>query len=261
MLSFQEYLLVEGEEPFEVPQDIGTAVMATGNMNPPTRGHLALAQYVADRAKEMDAPAFLFITKSHKGKGLFGKKPDLAGQLYHGTAKVKADMANARSPLSPEDKATFINRLFKEINKLDIDVVPTVNPHVALGELIKQGYTDIKYYAGSEYFEDPKEAGMIERMDKFVQETVNPGRKAADPTAPMVQFEAIPIARDPNATSGTESYKGSKARREIHGHMGGEYDEVQGKNRYSKMSGWESPEERAVSDEMFDRAVRSYRGE
>lgn len=254
MFSFKSYLnLVEAEQEFDIPADKGAAVFGVGNMNPPTKGHLALAQSVAEVAKSQNADAFLFTTQSSKG---FGKLPssDIARKVTDGKA-TKSLQKDLRSPLSAEEKYEEIRTLFyKTLRQEDINIQQTTNYPMALGKLISDGYTEITLVAGSEYFDDPKD---VDQMRAFIETKVNPYR--AEHNAPTIEFKTHKLTRDPSATEGTHSYKGSKARADIHKHLagfGGHKDEEFAKAEFAKNMGWD----RADSDRMFDRIKKRYQG-
>lgn len=254
MFTFKGFInLVEAEQEFDIPKDIGAAVFGVGNMNPPTRGHLALAQGVADVAKSLNADAFLFTTQSSKG---FGKlaDPEMARGILGGTATKKLQ-GEIRSPLSAEEKYQEIQDLFyRTVKREDIDIQQTTNYPVALGKLISAGYTDITLVAGTEYFDDPKD---IDMMRSFVENKINPYRE--EHGAPTIQFKTHELKRDPSATEGTHSFKGSKARADVVKHLagqGGHKDEEFARSEFSKNIGWD----RADSDRMFDRIKKRYQG-
>lgn len=257
MFTFKSYInLFEADQQFDIPDDKGAAVFGVGNMNPPTRGHLALAQSVAEVAKSNNADAFLFTTQSSKG---FGKIPsaDIARKISDGGA-TKALQGEVRSPLSAEEKYEEIRNLFyKTLKQEDIQILQTTNYAMAMGKLIAEGYTDITLVAGSEYFEDPKDAAAVDQIRTFVDTKVNPYR--AEHNGPQIEFKTHKLTRDPSASEGTQSYKGSKARADVIKFLagqGGHKDEDFARSEFAKNIGWD----REDADRMFDRIKKRYQG-
>jgi len=241
-----------------IPNDKGGVVVCSGNMNPPTRGHLLLATIVKNKSIQLKVPAYVITTMSHNGQGLFENDIELAGRLFSGDKTTQVVRKKARSPLSTHAKLYYINKLFNDANGLDINIASANSPYIGIGDLIQQGYTDIVYYAGSEYF--TATSTMINRLNTFINDVVNVGRKKQNPSSPLVKFRAVNVDRDVNNNTGISSITGSKARNEIYGFISGHYDETTAKLNYSKQSGWETPSELLISDTMFSEAVRSYRG-
>lgn len=133
--------------------DQKVAVYATGRMNPPTKGHMHLVNFLLQKAKEFDGDAYLFPTKTFDGFGSTYKS--------NGTIKVRTlkDSTRIKNPLRPDIKLKYIRELLQQPNiVIDLDV----NAVTALRRLHELGYTDLIYVAGGDYFDgEPNDIRLV----------------------------------------------------------------------------------------------------
>jgi len=100
---------------------MSVAVFTFGRFNPPTIGHVALANKIKSVARKNGAQSFIFTGKSTDKK---------------------------RNPLDYNNKILFMSKSFKGVTVVKNEKINTIFD--ALGYLDKKGYTDIKLVVGSD---------------------------------------------------------------------------------------------------------------
>jgi hypothetical protein len=139
------------------------AVMNFGRLNPPTRGHYKLLEYIADQAKLLGGKGFIFLSASqnylppHKGT----KWRPVVNKVTKSTFYSNKSNEN---PLSVWDKMNILHK-FPKIENLEY-----INPQGEKGRpyrmdraaefLKKKGYTDIYLVVGTDRFEQLKDKGV-----------------------------------------------------------------------------------------------------
>ena len=139
------------------------AVMNFGRLNPPTRGHYKLLEYIADQAKLLGGKGFIFLSASqnylppHKGT----KWRPVVNKVTKSTFYSNKSNEN---PLSVWDKMKIL-RKFPKIENLEY-----INPQGEKGRpyrmdraaefLKKKGYTDIYLVVGTDRFKQLKDKGV-----------------------------------------------------------------------------------------------------
>ena len=129
MITFRTFFLQERriERPF---------VFTHGRYNPPTAGHIKHMQAVNDYAKSVGSDYVVYTSQT---------------------------VDNKKNPLTPEEKITYIQQALPGIN-----IAPAKNMFAVLEDIINKGkYNKVIYFAGSDYFEDPKEAKLFDQMKKY----------------------------------------------------------------------------------------------
>lgn len=120
------------------------AVFATGRMNPPTRGHKHLVDFLKKTAQEHQGDAFLLPTRTYDGFGSTYK----SNGVEKVRTKVSAD--KIKNPLRHDIKLQYIKKL---LGQPGVVIDSDVNALSALFRLKELGYTDLIYVAGGDYFD------------------------------------------------------------------------------------------------------------
>ena len=150
-----------------------TAVIAYVRMNPPTIGHKLLMDGIAQKAAEMGATPIVFITHTQKP---------------------------ATDPLSYEQKVTYARQFFQNISFAKGEDTNTFV--VALQSLMRDGYTNIIMYAGSD---------RVPSFQKIVDNYNGKPNKQGEIPFQFKSFDIIKLDRDPDADDAT-GMSASKAR-------------------------------------------------
>lgn len=103
-----------------------------GRHSPPTKGHIEHIQTVIDYAKEFEMECGIYTSLTIDAK---------------------------KNPLPPHIKNAYIEKAIPGIT-----VGTAVNMFKLLDELISKQYTNIVYFAGSDYFDDPVRKTMFDRL-------------------------------------------------------------------------------------------------
>ena len=185
------------------------AVMNFGRLNPPTRGHYKLLEYIAEQAKLLEGNGFIFLSASqnylppHKGT----KWRPVVNRVTKSTFRSNKSNEN---PLSVWDKMNILHK-FPEIENLEY-----INPQGAKGRpysmdraadyLRNKGYTDIYLIVGTDRFKQLKDKGVESEWNLTLIEHPRSERLedltlySIDKTIPKKSLEI-----NPEAISGTQA--------------------------------------------------------
>ena len=185
------------------------AVMNFGRLNPPTRGHYKLLEYIAGRAKLLGGTGFIFLSASqnylppHKGT----KWRPVVNRVTKSTFRSNKSNEN---PLSVWDKMNILHK-FPKIENLEY-----INPQGEKGRpysmvraadfLRDRGYTDIYLVVGTDRFEQLKDKGVESEWNLTLIEHPRSERLedltlySIDKTIPKKSLEI-----KPEAISGTQA--------------------------------------------------------
>ena len=185
------------------------AVMNFGRLNPPTRGHYKLLEYIADQAKLLGGKGFIFLSASqnylppHKGT----KWRPVVNRVTKSTFRSNKSNEN---PLSVWDKMNILHK-FQKIENLEY-----INPQGEKGRpytmdraadyLRNKGYTDIYLVVGTDRFKQLKDKGVESTWGLTLIEHPRSERLedltlySIDKTIPKKSLEI-----NPEAISGTKS--------------------------------------------------------
>jgi nicotinic acid mononucleotide adenylyltransferase len=185
------------------------AVMNFGRLNPPTRGHYKLLEYIAEKAKLLGGKGFIFLSASqnylppHKGT----KWRPVVNRVTKSTFRSNKSNEN---PLSVWDKMNILHK-FPEIENLEY-----INPQGEKGRpytmdraadyLRNEGYTDIYLVVGTDRFEQLKDKGVESTWNLTLIE--HPRSERLDDLTLYSIDKTIPkksLAIKPEAISGTKS--------------------------------------------------------
>lgn len=185
------------------------AVMNFGRLNPPTRGHYKLLEYIADQAKLLGGKGFIFLSASqnylppHKGTKWRPVVNRVTKSSYYSNKSNE-------NPLSVWDKMNILHK-FPEIENLEY-----INPQGEKGRpysmdraadfLRNKGYTDIYLVVGTDRFKQLKDKGVESTWNLTLIEHPRSERLedltlySIDKTIPKKSLEI-----NPEAISGTKS--------------------------------------------------------
>ena len=203
---FQQTKINEAEEYIKKRK---VAVMNFGRLNPPTRGHYKLLEYIADQAKLLGGKGFIFLSASqnylppHKGT----KWRPVVNRVTKSTFRSNKSNEN---PLSVWDKMNILYK-FPEIENLEY-----INPQGEKGRpytmdraavfLRNRGYTDIYLVVGTDRFKQLKDKGVESTWNLTLIE--HPRSERLDDLTLYSIDKTIPkksLAINPEAISGTKS--------------------------------------------------------
>jgi nicotinic acid mononucleotide adenylyltransferase len=144
------------------------AVMNFGRLNPPTRGHFTLLNYISKQADILGGKGFIFVSASqnylppHKGT----KWRPVVSRVTKGTYRSNKSNEN---PLSVWDKMKVLHKFPK------IDNLEYINPQGVVGRpytmdraadyLRQNGYNDIYLVVGTDRFAQLKQMGVEDKWD------------------------------------------------------------------------------------------------
>jgi len=185
------------------------AVMNFGRLNPPTRGHYKLLEYIADQAKLLGGKGFIFLSASqnylppHKGT----KWRPVVNRVTKSTFRSNKSNEN---PLSVWDKMNILHK-FQKIENLEY-----INPQGEKGRpytmdraadyLRNKGYTDIYLVVGTDRFKQLKDKGVESTWGLTLIE--HPRSERLEDLTLYSIDKTIPkksLAINPEAISGTKS--------------------------------------------------------
>ncbi|RZD40564.1 MAG: hypothetical protein CXT73_06415 [Methanobacteriota archaeon] len=144
------------------------AVMNFGRLNPPTRGHFKLLNFISEQATSLGGNGFIFVSASKNflppHKGTKWRPP--VSQVTKSTYRSNKSNEN---PLSVWDKMNVLHK-FPKINNLEY-----INPQGEKGRpytmeraanyLRKKGYNDIYLVVGTDRFEQLKQQRVENKWD------------------------------------------------------------------------------------------------
>ena len=206
---FQQTRINEAEKYIKDERKRKVAVMNFGRLNPPTRGHYKLLEYIADQAKLLGGKGFIFLSASqnylppHKGT----KWRPVVNRVTKSTFRSNKSNEN---PLSVWDKMNILHK-FPKIENLEY-----INPQGEKGRpysmdraadyLRNSGYTDIYLVVGTDRFKQLKDKGVEKTWNLTLIEHPRSERLedltlySIDKTIPKKSLEI-----NPEAISGTKS--------------------------------------------------------
>ena len=185
------------------------AVMNFGRLNPPTRGHYKLLEYIADKAKLLGGTGFIFLSASQN------YKPPHKGTKWRPVVNrvTKSSYYSNKSnenPLSVWDKMDILHK-FPKIENLEY-----INPQGEKGRpysmdraadfLRNQGYTDIYLVVGTDRFKQLKDKGVESTWNLRLIE--HPRSERLEDLTLYSIDKTIPkksLAINPEAISGTQA--------------------------------------------------------
>lgn len=127
MLTFKQYL---------TEQQSNTFAFAFGRYSPPTKGHIAHFLAVKRYAEDHHCPYTVFVSKT---------------------------VDNKKNPVPVQDKIWYIKRAIP-----DLLIQPATNMFSIVEEIgSSKRYQKLVYLAGGDYFSDPNERAMFDRLEKF----------------------------------------------------------------------------------------------
>jgi hypothetical protein len=116
-----------------------TFVFCFGRYSPTTKGHVAHFQAIRSYAKKNTVPYCVYTSKT---------------------------VDNKKNPVPVDAKMDYIRKAIP-----DLQIAPAVNMFKLLDELIPQGYRNIIYFAGGDYFDEGSEENrMFSRLISYAQE-------------------------------------------------------------------------------------------
>lgn len=124
---------------FLAEQQSDTFVFAFGRYSPTTKGHVAHFQAIKAFAQKNNVPYCVYTSKS---------------------------VDNKKNPVPVDAKIAYIRKAIP-----DLQISPAVNMFKLLDEIIPQGYMNIIYFAGGDYFDEGSEENkMFSRLISYAQE-------------------------------------------------------------------------------------------
>lgn len=208
---FQQTRINEAEEYIKKRK---VAVINFGRLNPPTRGHYKLLEYIADQAKLLGGKGFVFLSASqnylppHKGT----QWRPVVNRVTKSTFRSNKSNEN---PLSVWDKWELIHK-FPPIENIEyINPMAVSNtskkerPYTmdrAADYLRNKGYTDIYLVVGTDRFKQLKDKGVEKTWNLTLIE--HPRSERLEDLTLYSIDKTIPkksLAINPEAISGTKS--------------------------------------------------------
>lgn len=124
MITFKQFLQ---------ERQTSTFVFCFGRYSPPTRGHIFHFKAVQNIAVEHAGDYIVYVSKTFDNK---------------------------KNPVPVQDKIEYIKKAIPDLN-----VEIATNMFGILGDIIEQGsYSNIIYVAGGDYFSNPAERAMLDRL-------------------------------------------------------------------------------------------------
>lgn len=115
-------------------------VFCFGRYSPPTIGHARHFEFVRQYAQ------------SHC----------CAGAIY-----VSATVNNTTDPMAPDLKVAVISDIVN--GEFPVTIAPKPEMFQITKHLVDQGYTDLVYVAGGDYFDDDSNKGMLDRLQQYAK--------------------------------------------------------------------------------------------
>lgn len=130
MLTFKQFLKEQEEKTF---------VFTFGRYSPPTVGHIAHFKAVKQFAESNGFDYTIFVSKTQDNK---------------------------KNPVPLDEKIAYIKKAIPTIH-----ISPAVNMFSVIDELAEGGkYKKAIYFAGGDYFDDPKEKMLFTRLSQYAEE-------------------------------------------------------------------------------------------
>lgn len=124
MITFKQFLQEQQNKGF---------VFCFGRYSPPTRGHIFHFNIVKEFAEQNRSDYVVYVSKTFDNK---------------------------KNPIPIDEKISYIKKAIP-----DLHIQPATNMFGILGDIIEQGrYSNIIYIAGGDYFSNPAERAMLDRL-------------------------------------------------------------------------------------------------